>query len=132
LETFRESFHARFLTIRQTRYLINSGDFEVVFEAATSDEQEIFWEASTSGNIKLLKDTMATVLMRLTAFDRMTIYQLREIGRHQRIPNAHRLSKLNLIQEIKNVVQRLKENGNGKSVQPQQTDTGTENCIGCR
>lgn len=131
LKTVRSSFHAHFLNVRNCNNLIWSYDFEVAYKAATDRERLKISEAITNGDTGAIKKFISDKINSLTPFEKMGIRKLREIGKNLRIPDYEKLTKYTLIEEIKYVVQRLKETSQRISVQPKDTDTSTENTFGC-
>ena len=131
LRIIRDSFHAQFLNIRNCNNLIQGDDFEIAYEAASVQERRLVMEAIERLDKTKIKDFIDDKLVKLTPFEKLGIRKLREIGQHMRITGYQSMSKPELIKEIKNVVSRLKGNGERISFQPEQPRQNTENSAGC-
>jgi hypothetical protein len=109
LKTIRDSFHARLLALRNVSYILNSDDFAIAYENAPDLEKKEILAAIERVDKKFLQKAVNTQLLKLTPFHRMTLRQLREVGRNTRIPEYWSKNKLTLISEIEDVVAKLKE-----------------------
>ena len=121
MKTIRSSFHSQFLNIRNCNNLIQGDDFEVAYKAATPEERRQIFKDIKDGNKESIKNFIDRQLSKLTPFEKLGVRKLREIGQNLRIENYYSMSKADLVEEIKNVVSRLKANGKRVPIQSQQT-----------
>lgn len=111
LKTIRDSFHAQLLNYRNTGRLIESDDFAIAYGNATATEKGEIRNAVKRVDKPAIRKFIKDQLLKLTPFYQMTLKQLREIGRNTRIPDYWKKDKATLIEEIEDVVARLKEGG---------------------
>lgn len=131
LKIIRDNFHSQFLNIRNCNNLIQGDDFEVAYKAATPEDRRHIKKAIAEYDKNLIKKFIDTQILKLSPFEKLGIRKLREIGQNLRISNYYSMSKSDLIEEIKNVVSRLKANGERVPFQSEQTGYFTENINGC-
>lgn len=112
LSELREKFHNECLHIRNCLYLVNTDDFELAFRNATEEERN-----AITFDIEVIKDFIDKQLISGDAFENMSITKLRNIGKYWQIDNWWTKSKITLIEDIKNVAERIKENSKRKSIQ---------------
>ena len=116
LKTIRSSFHARVLNFRNVNNILQSDDFAIAYGNATSQEQHEVEQAIDRADKAAIVKFVKAKLLKLTPFHQMSVRQLREIGRNVRLPNYWEKDKTTLIEEIEDVVKRLKEGGERMSV----------------
>jgi len=109
LKAIRDSFHTRFLNCRNVNNLLRTDDFELAYNIATKEERKYITEAIDRGDKDALKAFIDEGLSRMTPFHQMTVRRLRLIGRNLRIKDYWKKDKIILLEEIKDVVKRLKE-----------------------
>lgn len=111
LKTIRDSFHAEVLNYRKVLYVLESDDFAIAYSNATSREQREVQQVIDRADKRALVKFVKAQLLKLTPFHQMSVKQLREIGRNVRVPDYWKKDKITLIEEIENVVSRLKKSG---------------------
>ncbi len=111
LETLRDSFHVQSLLFRNIDNIIHSDNFAIAFHSADEKEKGNVQKQIFLLNKDYLKLFIISELDNLTPFHKMGIRKLREIGRNLRIAKYFILNKSTLIEEIKNVAERLKKDG---------------------
>ena len=117
LKIVRELFHAQVLHVRNINNIINSDNFEVAFNLSSDKEKHNVLKIISELDKDGIKNFIDSRLSNGTPFDQLNIRKLRDIGKHMRISNYHVLNKMSLIEEIKNVTERLKENCERKCFQ---------------
>lgn len=127
LETIRESFQTRYRIVRCCQYLVHSDNFEIAFRNATEEEKRELFLAIDRNDKHFIRKFIDVQITKLTPFDKLGIKKLREIGQNLSIPNWWDLSKIELIEEIKNVIQRLKETSKRIGIQSKETYSNAEN-----
>ena len=111
LKAIRDSFHTRFLNCRNVNNLLRTDDFELAYNTSSRDEQIDIEKAIDRGDKEAFKAFIDLGLQRMTPFHQMSVRKLRLLGKNLRIQNYWILDKIQLIEEIRNVVKRLKETG---------------------
>ena len=111
LKAIRDSFHTRFLNCRNVNNLLRTDDFELAYNKATLAERQDIEKAIDRGDKEAIKAFIDEGLLRMTPFHQMSVRKLRLIGKNLRITNYWTLDKIKLIEEIRDVVKRLKETG---------------------
>ena len=111
LETVRSSFCARVLMHRRISRLIHSTDFAIAYKHATEKEKQDIEKAVVRLDKVALDKFIKGHLLKLTPFHRMTVKQLRKIARNIRLPVYWEKDKLTLIEDIEDVIARLKKGG---------------------
>jgi predicted NBD/HSP70 family sugar kinase len=96
--------------------LVTGDNFELAYINADNETRKRIEEAIEREDKLTLKSLIKKEVDKLTPFYKMNMAKLRGIGRNLRIPDYHRLNKIYLIEEIENVVQRLKEGSKRGSV----------------
>ena len=109
LRDFREQYHEEYLKIRNCNYIIQSSDVEFIFSTLEPDEFDTFKKIMYSFDKEKIKQYIEHRKRKTYLFDKMSIRQLRTVGKNLRIENYHVLSKDLLLKEIDNVVKRLKK-----------------------
>lgn len=109
LKTIRDSFHAQFRNFRNFHRLIMSDNFEIIYDSLKEYELLELKAIVDRVDKKALRKLIKGNLLKLTPFHQMSIRQLREIGRNTNIPKYWNKDKATLIEEIQNVVTRLKK-----------------------
>jgi hypothetical protein len=121
LKIVREIFHAQFCNIRNINNIIHSDDFEIAFSLSTEEDQNDILRIIADFDKDGIRIFIDNKLTNGTPFDQLSIRKLRDIGRFMKITNYHILNKMTLIEEIKNVAKRLKENCERKCFQSEQS-----------
>jgi hypothetical protein len=116
LKILREMFHNQFLHIRNCNNLIQSDDFEIACKLAKDGELDEIMLAIAELNKDRIRSFIEDKLGVGTPFEQLSIRKLRAIGQNLKIPSYERLNKLTLIEEIKNVAERLKKNCERKCI----------------
>ena len=111
LKAIRDSFHTRFLNCRNVNNLLQTDDFELAYSKASKDERLDIEKAIGRSDKEAIKAFIDRGLLRMTPFHQMSVRKLRLIGKNLRIPNYWIKDKIILIEEIRDVVKRLKETG---------------------
>lgn len=119
LKILREDFHAQVLHLRKLDYIISSDAFEVAYSKATYEERRKIYRAIMSGDQNALKDFLETQSQKRDDFEKMGIRKLRIIGQRLSVTNYQYLTKMELIKEIKDAVQRAKESIKRVPIQPE-------------
>lgn len=114
LEALRKSFHTQFLTIRNCNNIVHSDDFQIAFEASTESERKRLKLILKHHNRMELKKFINKKLLELTPFERLGIRRLRDIGKNIGIQEYWLKSKVDLLEEIKTHVKKLKDECNVK------------------
>lgn len=117
LRAIRDSFHSQFLNCRNVNNLIHSDDFELAYQRATSKARNEIKKAIDRQDKVVIKNFISEQLANITPFHELTLRNLRIIGQNIGIKEYWKKDKLTLLEEIENVVQRLKSNGQRVSVQ---------------
>lgn len=131
LKAIRSSFHARVLNFRNVNNILHSDDFAIAYGNATRQERHEIERAIDRADKATIVHFVKKKLLTLTPFHQMSVRQLREIGRNVRLPKYWEKDKTTLIEEIEDVVKRLKEGSERVSVQPEQADEGPAYPSGC-
>ncbi len=117
LERLRSTTHKLYLQVRNCNHIIQSANFEIAFNLASNFERKgvesFIQNLNKAGILKFIDEHLEDS----TPFEQMGIRKLRAIGQHMKIRNYNRLNKLTLIEEIENVVTRLKENSKRSHIQ---------------
>jgi hypothetical protein len=119
-------FHAQFLHVRNCNNLIQSDNFQIAYQLASKEEQDEILLAIAETNRERIKAFINDKLIESTPFEQLSLCKLRDIGAHLNIPYYNNLSKLELIESIKNVAERLKKDSKRKHFQSQQTESSRE------
>jgi hypothetical protein len=109
LETIRDSFHSQFKNIRKVHRLVHSDDFAIAYGNASRREKAEICDVIVRADRDTIVNFIEKQILKLTPFHQMTVRQLREIGRNISIPKYWDKDKSTLIEEIENVVERLKK-----------------------
>jgi len=108
IQSLKDLLHERVLVYRAIDLLINSSDFELVYNSATDAEKMTLFNFVKTGNKLALKGEVRRILDRLTPFESMSLTRLRVIAKHLHI-NYTELTKITLIEEINKVIKCVKE-----------------------
>ncbi len=110
LKTIRDSFHTQLLNYRNTHRLIVSDDFTIAYENASVTEKGEIERAVKRVDKLTVRRFIKCQLLKSTPFHRMTIKQLREIGRNIQISEYWEKDKITLIKEIEHAVKESEKN----------------------
>lgn len=108
LETIRETVHARLLNMRNVHHTVMSDDFEIIFRILNIREKRELNRLIELNDKKGIQNFIKQRLLKLTPFHNMSHTKLREIARHNSIPDYWLKKKTTLIREIEDVIKRLK------------------------
>ena len=111
LEAIQADLHAQFPNVRNTNRLIQSDDFAIAYNNASPKERRLITKAAHRIDKVTINKFIKKQLLSLTPFYSMGIKQLREIGKNIRLDEYWCKDKITLIEEIENVVARLKKSG---------------------
>jgi hypothetical protein len=117
LKNLREKYHEIYLLHRNIDNLIHNDNFEIVWKDCS--EEELIWleHMISRNNLSGLKTfTTEKLLSQSVAFKKMSIRKLRNIGQYLKIENYQYITKLTLIEEIENEIERIKKDSKRKSV----------------
>jgi len=120
LKTIRDLFHGQFLHIRNCNNLLQSDNFEIAYSLASSEERDEIFIAIAESNKDKLKSFIIDKISEGTPFEQLNMRKLREIAQHWKICKYNVLNKLSLVEEIKNVAKRLKDDSERKYIQSEQ------------
>jgi len=110
LEAARTDLHARHCKARNLHYLVHSNDLEVAYLGATSERKLVLLQLITIGDLTSIRRFIKKELLELTPFHRMSVSQLRTIGKRLRVENWYDLRKNTLVERIRDEVKRIKAN----------------------
>lgn len=122
LQMVREIIHNHFLNVRNCNNLVQSDDFEIACNLSNTEDMDEILLALGEMNKSRIRQFIENKLGVGTPFEQMGIRKLRDIAKHLKIKQYQYLNKMTLIEEIKNVASRLKENSQRKHLQSQQTE----------
>ena len=71
-------------------------------------------------------------LMGAQPFEQLSVKKLREIRQYLSIENYFIMNKLTLVEEINNVIQRIKSHSNGERLQPKKSNHKSKDNYGRR
>ena len=133
LKVLRSNFHAQFLNVRQCKYLLDHDDFEIAWLASNEEEQAILLKAIENKDGRLLKNTIKKFMEdktnSMTPYEKLSLRKLQRIGNFLGIKYYKKKTKKELIEEIKDVTERLKKSSERVFIQSEQTDTVSENTL---
>ena len=121
LRTLRDSSQTQLCLIRNLKRVIHSDEFGIAYVNATPARQEFVTDLVERGLKDEVRDFIREELLRLTPFHRMNMKRLRGIGQKLSIERYHTKNKATLVEDIQDEVDRLKENAERISFQPEPT-----------
>lgn len=132
LKIIKSNFHAQYLRIRNINNLLQSDNFIIAYNASDKKEKDALSRAIERQDKNFIKFFIGQKLLEAEPFEQLPMKKLREIGQYLSIDKYHYLNKLSLVEEINNVIQRIKSHSNGKRIQSKETNYNSKNLDGCR
>ena len=102
---------------------MQSDNFEIAFNLASDEERNYILLAIAQTDKEEIKEFIDNKIIEGTPFDQMSTRKLRDIAKNCKISGYGSMNKLTLIEEIKNVAERSKENSERKFVQSKKTNS---------
>lgn len=109
LMTIRDSSRTRFLEIRNFYRIIVSDDFAIAYDISTDCEKNELLGLIENLDKRSLRTFIKKQLLTLTPFHSMGVRRLREIAKNVGIPMYWNKNKATLIEEIEDVIERIKD-----------------------
>jgi len=132
LKIIKTNFHAQYLRIRNINNLLQSDNFIIAYRLSTKKEKDNLSKAIEREDKEYIKFFIGEKLMGSQPFEQLSIKKLREIGQYLSINNYHIMNKLTLVEEINNVIQRIKSHSNGERIQSKKTNIKSKDSYGRR
>jgi len=122
LKSLRTDLHAQHCAARKLNYLVQSEDFGLAFETADSGTRYHVYKLVDNKAISLLREFIKDELAKLTPFHQMSMVRLRSMGQRLRVKDYNQLRKQELVKEIQDAINRIKESARG--VRDQSEEAG--------
>jgi hypothetical protein len=113
-----EQVHDKLLLVRNIYYLINTDTFAFVWVNCTVKEQQELERLAYDLKKDSLKKFIKNKLLNLTPFAQLSTNKLRICAQRLHVKNYQSKGKVELIKDIEDAVQRIKENLERITYQP--------------
>ena len=112
LTNLREKIHKRFLDIKRVDCLLASERFDRICDCLTDDDIKTLMDHENKGELDEVQLILKKCLRR--ELETMSARQLKQLGKHYRIPYYYVMPRVRLIQEIQNAKERYSDNSTRK------------------
>lgn len=109
-EQVKGILHEKLLLTRSIHYTITTDTFQFIWENCSDFERKELSNLVLELKKDSLKSFLNSKIVNLTPFVELSVSKLRRCAQKLHIPNYQSKGKLDLIKDIEDAVQRLKEN----------------------